>query len=79
MTPSDTRPKKSPALPIRLLLLDIAGAFLAAVGLYELFAGGPPMMPPGLMFPGYPVAFLVVGALMMLPLVRHILNRNGQK
>jgi hypothetical protein len=79
MTPSDTRPKKSPALPIRLLLLDIAGAFLAAVGLYELFAGGAPLMPPGLMFPGYPVAFLVVGALMMLPLVRHILNRNGQK
>jgi hypothetical protein len=79
MTQPDTTPKKSPALPIRFVLLDIAGALLAAVGLYELFAGGPPLMPPGLMFPGYPVAFLVIGALMMMPLVRHILNRNGHK
>ena len=72
-------PKKAPALPVKLLVLDIAGALVAAVGLYELFSGGPSLMPPGLMFPGYAVAFLIVGALMMMPLVKHILTRNGRK
>lgn len=76
MKNQDTAGKKAPALPIRLLLLDVAGALVAAVGLYELFAGGPPLMPPELSFPGYPYAFLVIGALMMMPLVRHILARG---
>lgn len=76
MKASDRTQKKTPALPIKLLLLDIAGALVAAIGLYELFAGGPSLMPPGLRFPGYAIAFLIIGALMMMPLVGHILRRG---
>ncbi|MEJ2516334.1 MAG: chemotaxis protein [Gammaproteobacteria bacterium] len=69
------RPRRS-RMPLKLLALDIAGALVAAVGLYELFAGGPPLVPPSLQFPGYAIAFLIVGALMMMPLVRHILSQG---
>ena len=79
MKDSDPNRKKAPALPMKLLALDIAGALVAAVGLYELFAGGPSLMPPGLVFPGYAVAFLIIGALMMMPLVRHILRHGGRR
>ncbi len=79
MKDSDPNRKKAPALPMKLLALDIAGALVAAVGLYELFAGGPSLMPPGLMFPGYAFAFLIIGALMMMPLVRHILRHGGRR
>lgn len=78
MNPKETPAAPGPKLPVKLLVLDIAGALVAAVGLYELFSGGPPLVPPGLAFPGYAYALLIVGAAMMMPLVRHIL-RSGRR
>ncbi len=74
--PPDSRKSRPSALPLKLLALDLVGALLAAIGLYEIFAGGPPLVPPALRFPGYAIAFLIIGALMMMPLVRHILSRG---
>lgn len=53
-------------IPRRLLLLDAAGALLAAIGILDLLETGPKLIPDALRLPGMGIAFIVAGSLVML-------------
>ena len=57
--------------PIPLLILDIFGTFLVAVGLYGLLGGENVVTP-------YALVLIIVGALLMLPLIVHFITRLGK-
>jgi len=60
-------------LPWRLLLLDLIGTLLVALGLYELFAPGPGLLPDSLSFPYHEWALIAAGLAIMLPAVSRLL------
>ena len=60
-------------LPWRLLLLDLIGTLLIAMGLYELFKPGTGLLPDSLAFPYHEWALIVAGLASMLPAVSGLL------
>ena len=62
-------------IPRRLLLIDTLGAVLVAIGVLELLAAGPRLVPASLRLPGLGIALVVVGSVVMLAvpvwLLRH--------
>ena len=60
-------------LPWRLLLLDLFGTLLVALGLYELLVPGTGLLPDSLAFPYHEWALIVAGLAIMLPAVSGLL------
>ena len=58
-------------LPLPLLLLDIVGTLLVALGLYGMIAGDNPFTP-------YALVLIIIGALLMLPLIVFFVTRLGK-
>lgn len=52
-------------IPLRLLLVDAAGAVLAAVGILDLLQKGPELLPAAWPEPLAAVSLLVIGCVMM--------------
>lgn len=52
-------------IPLRLLLVDAAGAVLAAVGILDLLQKGPELLPTAWPEPLAAVSLLVIGCVMM--------------
>jgi hypothetical protein len=61
-------------LPWRLLLLDLAGTLLIAIGLYELFAPDTGLLPVVLSFPYHEWALIGAGLAIMLPAVSGLID-----
>ena len=59
------------SIPTRLIVLDIMGTLLAAIGLLELTAGLE-LLPIAFRFDGYGLALIVSGGILMLPLIANI-------
>jgi hypothetical protein len=62
-------------IPLRLLVLDAAGAALVAVGVLDLLDSGPQLVPETWHFPGVGIALIVLGSVMMLPVPVWLLRR----
>jgi hypothetical protein len=60
-------------LPWRLLLLDLAGTLLIAMGLYDLFTPDTGLLPASLAFPHEEWALIAAGLAIMLPAVYGLL------
>ena len=60
-------------LPWRLLLLDLIGTLLIAIGLYELLAPDTGLLPDMLSFPYHEWVLIVAGLAVMLPAVSGLL------
>ena len=58
-------------LPIHMIVLDMLGAVLAALGLMEWFTGIS-FVPDALKFEYYYIAMIVVGIILMIPMHMHI-------
>ncbi|KPK32322.1 MAG: hypothetical protein AMJ66_06735 [Betaproteobacteria bacterium SG8_40] len=69
------------AIPARFVVLDVIGTVLLATGLLKVVAGID-WLPPQLLFEGYGFAFIVGGAILMVPLIAHVvvhaISRSGQ-
>jgi len=61
-------------LPWRLLLLDLIGTLLIAMGLYEVFTPGTVLLPDLLSFPYHEWALIAAGLAIMLPAVSGLLT-----
>jgi hypothetical protein len=68
----------TPTLPVHLLVLDLIGALLVGLGLFEQFSGSS-LLPEALRDPGLPWVMIACGVLLMVPLVVHFiaLARRG--
>ena len=62
-----------PSIPLPLMILDGLGALLLGLGLAEWLAGTD-LMPQALRFDYYPQVMVIVGALLMLPMILHLLR-----
>ena len=62
-------------IPLRLLVLDAAGAVLVAGGVLDLLDTGPQLVPETWQFPGVGIALIVLGCVMMLPVPVWLLRR----
>jgi hypothetical protein len=60
-------------LPWRLLLLDLIGTLLIAMGMYELLTPGTRLLPEPLAFSYYEWVLILAGLAIMLPAVRGLL------
>ncbi|HYQ73375.1 MAG TPA: hypothetical protein VET88_15810 [Gammaproteobacteria bacterium] len=60
---------RPPQLPWKLLLLDLAGTLLIAIGLYEQFAPGAGLLPEALAFPYHEGVLIITGLAAMIPAV----------
>jgi hypothetical protein len=60
-------------LPCRLLLPDLTGALLIAMGLFELFNPGTRLIPDSPTFPYHEWALITAGLASMLPAVSGLL------
>jgi hypothetical protein len=60
-------------LPWRLLLLDLIGTLLIAMGLYELFIPGTGLLPDSLSFPYHEWALIAAGLAIVLPAISGLL------
>jgi hypothetical protein len=69
------------SIPVRLIVLDVIGTVLLATGLLKVVAGVD-WFPRQLLFEGYGFAFIVGGAMLMVPLIAHIvfqaISRSAQ-
>jgi hypothetical protein len=63
-------------IPLRLVLLDAAGAALAAVSILDLLETGPQLLPETWPQPLAPVSLLVIGCLMMAAVPIWLLRRR---
>jgi hypothetical protein len=66
-----TRP---PQIPWRLLLLDLAGTLLVALGLYELLNPVTGLLPEALSFPYHEWVLIAAGLAIMIPAVGRLLG-----
>ncbi len=66
------------SIPPGLLILDLIGALMAALGIVETTDAGI-MLPQQFAFPFYNWVFIIVGALLMLPMVLHMVARAKQQ
>jgi hypothetical protein len=60
-------------LPWRLLLFDLAGTLLIAMGMYALLTPGKTLFPQPLSFPYHEWVLILAGLAIMLPAVRGLL------
>ena len=58
-------------LPIHMIVLDLLGAMLAALGLVEWFTGLS-FVPEQFKFEYYYIAMIVIGVILMIPMHLHI-------
>ena len=70
------RPKVK--ISLRLLLLDVIGALLMALGFAEYLAGPGVLVAEAYRFPGYVWAMIIGGFAMTLPLILSILRQAGR-
>jgi hypothetical protein len=61
-------------LPWRLLLLDLAGALLISLGMYELLTPVTGLLPEALSFPYHEWVLIATGLAIMLPAVSGLLG-----
>ena len=66
-------------VPLRLVLLDAAGAVLAAIGILDLLETGPQLLPASWPEPLAAISLLVFGCLMMAALPVWLLRRRHQR
>jgi hypothetical protein len=66
-------------VPLRLVLLDAAGAVLAAIGVLDLLETGPQLLPAAWPEPLAAVSLLVFGCLMMAALPVWLLRRRHER
>jgi hypothetical protein len=64
-------------IPVNLMLLDLIGTLLLALGIIETVAPGQ-AWPTAWVFSGLNLAFIVTGVLLMLPLVLHLITKARQ-
>jgi hypothetical protein len=62
-----------PQLPWRLLLLDLMGALLVAMGAYALLTPGTALFPQPLSFPSHEWGLILAGLAIMLPAAKGLL------
>ena len=67
-------------LSVPLLLLDLAGSLLLALGLVELFSPVGELVPAAFRFPYYAPVMIVLGGLLTLPFLLDLLKqaRSGK-
>ncbi|NGP54111.1 hypothetical protein [Thioalkalivibrio sp. XN8] len=65
-------------LPLRLVLVDAAGAVLAAVGILDLLETGPELLPAAWPQPLAAVSLLVIGCVMMAAVPVWLLRHRRQ-
>ena len=65
-------------LPWRLLLLDLIGTVLIAMGVYALLTPGTGLFPEPLAFPYHEWLLILAGLAIMLPAVRDLLALLAQ-
>ena len=70
--------KPKPAIPLKLIAMDAAGAVLLGVGVAEMFAGTN-LMPPAWQFENYALMLIIFGIALMLPMVTYILSGRKDK
>ena len=66
-------------IPMRLLLLDAAGAALAAIGVLDLLETGPQVLPATWPSPLAAISLLVIGCLMMAAVPLWLLQRRHER
>ena len=70
--------RKKLSMPIVVVLLDFVGILFIGFGLHIQFSGGSALVPPALQSEQLPVALIVFGALLMLPMIGYILKSAGR-
>ena len=63
-------------VPLRLVVIDAAGAALAAIGILDLLETGPQLLPASWQQPLAAITLLVLGCLMMATLPVWLLRRR---
>ncbi|NHA15085.1 hypothetical protein [Thioalkalivibrio sp. XN279] len=66
-------------VPLRLVLVDAAGAVLAAIGILDLLDTGPQLLPASWPEPLAAISLLVFGCLMMAALPVWLLRRRHER
>ncbi len=66
-------------VPLRLVVLDAAGAALAAIGILDLLETGPQLLPVSWPQPLAAISLLVFGCLMMAALPVWLLRRRHER
>ncbi len=59
------------SIPARLIVLDVIGTLLLATGLLKVIADVE-WLPEAMRFEGYGLALIVAGAMLMIPLIVHV-------
>lgn len=62
------------ALPVRLLILDVIGSMLLAVGLIFIIADPSEFLPWEADYDELGIGLVIVGVLFMLPLISHVIG-----
>lgn len=70
--------RKPLKIPPQLILLDVIGAFLAAVGLAKYFAGVD-LLPQAFRFANYDAILILVGFALMMPLIFHLVGQARER
>lgn len=66
-------------VPLRLVLVDAAGAALAAIGILDLLETGPQLLPESWPEPLAAISLLVFGCVMMAALPVWLLRRRHER
>jgi len=65
--------KKTLNIPLSLIILDFIGTALLLLGLADWLADAG-LVPESLRFANYPIALVIIGGLLILPLLLHIIK-----
>ena len=65
--------KKTLNIPVSLIILDFLGTALLVLGLADWLADTG-FVPESLRFENYPIALVIIGGLLILPLLLHIIK-----
>lgn len=65
--------KKTIRIPVSLLLLDLIGTILFAIGIIDL-VNDSDFVPSSLQFNKYEIVMIIIGILFIFPLIKHITN-----
>ena len=71
-------PKKTIRIPVPLLLLDLIGTILFAVGIIDL-VNDSDLVPSSLQFNKYEIVMIITGILFILPFIKYIINYSSGK
>ncbi len=67
-------PATRPAIPVMLVVYDVVGTVLFALGAGRQFVDLA-LIPDRLLWPGYPIPFMVAGLLLTLPLLAWVIRQ----